>query len=253
MGSTGGKHCESLQRNVWRGVLSPLKRSVCGHRMPYFAVCVEISSFCIINAINSIDKHSLREVECEIYCYWIYTVIYMTKRSRIYSANLGINVGAHLSFLVVITWCVTTLGHDQRCACGLWQDNNTHKIQYIPSIVVTNRHSVVIAAEPSVTKSPPLQIKSRQNAAFCVQRHCFFNGETTPRHTLLCSDLQYLPPGDAIILCACITKSLITGKSFFFGYEYPLLTAAIACWHWLCGKHYLNMDQNSQLQYSSIV
>ena len=149
------------------------------------------------------------------------------KGLEIYSANLGINVGAHLSFLVVITWCVTTLGHDQRCACGLWQDNNTYKIKYIPSIVVKNRHSVVIAAEPSVTKSPPLQIKSRQNAAFCVQRHCFFNGETTPRHTLLCNDLQYLPPGDAIILCACITKSLITGKSFVFGYEYPMLAAAI--------------------------
>ena len=239
-----GKHCELLQRNVWRGLLSPLKRSVFGHRMPHFAVCVEISSFCMINAINSIDKHSLRE---------IYTVIYMKKRSWIYSANLCINVGAHLSFLVVITWCVTTLGHDQRCACGLWQDNNTYKIQYIPSIVVTNRHSVVITAEPSVTKSPPLQIKSRQNAAFCVQRHCFFNGETTPRHTLLCSDLQYLPPGDAIILWACITKSLITEKSFFFGYEYPMLTAAIASWHRLCGKRYLNMDQNSQLQYSTII
>ena len=239
-----GKHCELLQRNVWRGLLSPLKRSVFGHRMPHFAVCVEISSFCMINAINSIDKHSLRE---------IYTVIYMKKRSWIYSANLCINVGAHLSFLVVITWCVTTLGHDQRCACGLWQDNNTYKIQYIPSIVVTNRHSVVITAEPSVTKSPPLQIKSRQNAAFCVQRHCFFNGETTPRHTLLCSDLQYLPPGDAIILWACITKSLITEKSFFFGYEYPMLTAAIASWHRLCGKRYINMDQNSQLQYSTII
>ena len=25
--------------------------------------CVEISSFCVVNAINSIDKHSLREVE----------------------------------------------------------------------------------------------------------------------------------------------------------------------------------------------
>jgi len=25
LGSSGGKHCESLQRNVWRGVVSPLK------------------------------------------------------------------------------------------------------------------------------------------------------------------------------------------------------------------------------------
>ena len=30
---------------------------------------VEISRFCVINAINSTDKHSLREVEGEIYVY----------------------------------------------------------------------------------------------------------------------------------------------------------------------------------------
>ena len=29
----------------------------------------EIVSFCGINAMKSIDKHSLREVECEIYVY----------------------------------------------------------------------------------------------------------------------------------------------------------------------------------------
>ena len=81
----------------------------------------------------------------------------------------------------------------------------------------------------------------------------FFNGETTPRHTLLCSDLQYSPPGDPIILCACITKTSITGKSFCFGYKYPMLTAAIASWHRLCGKRYLNMNQNSQPQYSTII
>ena len=34
-------------------------------------------------------------------------------------------------------------------------------------------------------------------------------------------------------------KSSITGKSFFYGYEYPKLTAAIASWHRLCGKRYL--------------
>ena len=44
--------------------------------------CFEISSFCVINVISSIDKHSLREVECEIYVYWIYTVIYMKKKSQ---------------------------------------------------------------------------------------------------------------------------------------------------------------------------
>ena len=34
---------------------------------------IEISSFCVINAINSIDKHSLREVEGEILVFRIYT------------------------------------------------------------------------------------------------------------------------------------------------------------------------------------
>ena len=240
----------------------------------------------------------------------------MTKRSRIYSANLGINVGAHLSFLVVITWCVTTLGHDQRCACGLRQDNNTHKIQYIPSIVVTNRHSVVIAAEPSVitllvnistcnydwkrlneSAFPAhlylswyyifrdhtvvnFAVDLSQEGVFIDRVHPIdptktynFNGSTlvssaadkitakygilfpktlhflTEKQLRLATDL---PHSDPIILCACITKSLIPGKSFFFGYEYPLLTAAIASWHRLCGKRYLNMNQNSQLQYSTI-
>ena len=42
-------------------------------------------------------------------------------------------------------------------------------------------------------------------------------------------------------------------KAIFFGYEYPMLTAAIASWHWLCGKRYLNMNQNSQLQYSTLL
>ena len=32
-----------------------------------------------------------------------------------------------------------------------------------------------------------------------------------------------------------------------------MLTAAIASWHWLSGKRYLNMNQNSQLQYSTII
>ena len=33
MGSPRGKICKSLQRNVWGGVVSPLKKSVFGHRM----------------------------------------------------------------------------------------------------------------------------------------------------------------------------------------------------------------------------
>ena len=35
----------------------------------------------MINAINSIDKHSLREVEGDIFFYRIYTVIYITSSS----------------------------------------------------------------------------------------------------------------------------------------------------------------------------
>ena len=40
-----------------------------------------------------------------------------------------------------------------------------------------------------------------------------FNGETTPSHTILCSDSQCLPPGDPKILCAK-HEYPITGKSF---------------------------------------
>ena len=40
-----------------------------------------------------------------------------------------------------------------------------------------------------------------------------FNGETTPRHTILCSDSQCLPPGDPKSLCAKHGYP-ITGKSF---------------------------------------
>ena len=78
MGSPGGKHGKSLQRNVWRGAVSPFKTSVFGPRMPHFAVILReaevtnvgalIVSFCGIIAMKSIDKHSfLRKVDCEIY------------------------------------------------------------------------------------------------------------------------------------------------------------------------------------------
>ena len=46
-----------------------------------------------------------------------------------------------------------------------------------------------------------------------------FKGETTPRHTFLCSDSQCLPPGDPRILCAK-HGSPITGKSYIA--EQPL-------------------------------
>ena len=63
IGSPGGKHCKSLQRNVWRGAVSPFKSSVFGQRMPHFAVILweaevtnvgaVIVSFCGINAMKS--------------------------------------------------------------------------------------------------------------------------------------------------------------------------------------------------------
>ena len=45
-----------------------------------------------------------------------------------------------------------------------------------------------------------------ENALFYVQRYTAFDGETTLRHAILCSDSQCLtpppPPGDPRILCA---------------------------------------------------
>ena len=38
LGSPGGKHCESLQRNVWGGVVSPLKAVSLDIECPHFAV-----------------------------------------------------------------------------------------------------------------------------------------------------------------------------------------------------------------------
>ena len=38
LGSPGGKHCESVQRNVWRGVVSPLKAVSLDIEKPHFAV-----------------------------------------------------------------------------------------------------------------------------------------------------------------------------------------------------------------------
>ena len=38
LGSPGGKHCESLQRNVWRGAVSPVKAVSFGQKMQHFAV-----------------------------------------------------------------------------------------------------------------------------------------------------------------------------------------------------------------------
>ena len=59
-------------------LFSPFKSSVFGQRMPHFAVILWeaevtnvgalIVSFCGINTMKFIDKHSfLREVDCEIY------------------------------------------------------------------------------------------------------------------------------------------------------------------------------------------
>ena len=70
-----------------------VKSSVFGHRVPHFAVILwetEVTNVgalkfqvSVCNVINSIDKHSLREVECGIYVHWIYTDMKNSKeRSR---------------------------------------------------------------------------------------------------------------------------------------------------------------------------
>ena len=46
-----------------------------------------------------------------------------------------------------------------------------------------------------------------------MSRDTAFNGETTPRHTIIYSDSQCLPPGDPKILCAK-HEYPVTGKSF---------------------------------------
>ena len=113
MGSPGGKHCESLQRNVWRGVVSPLKRSVFGHRMLHSAVILwealvtnvgalkfQVSVW-LMRKITSINTSCLRLSVKFIFTEFTQWSTWR-KGLEIYSANLGINVGAHLSFLVVI-------------------------------------------------------------------------------------------------------------------------------------------------------
>ena len=108
-GIARGQTLRIATKNVWRGVVSSLKAVSLDRECRillwfyekrwWLMLGVEISRFCVINAINSTDKHSLREVEGEIYVYWIYTVSTWRKGLEIYSANLGIHVGglAHLS------------------------------------------------------------------------------------------------------------------------------------------------------------
>ena len=113
MGSPGGKHCESLQRNVWRGVVSPLKRSVFGHRMLHSAVILWEAVVTNVGALKfQVSVWLMRKIlSINTPCVRLSVKFIFTeftqwstwrKGLEIYSANLGINVGAHLSFLVVI-------------------------------------------------------------------------------------------------------------------------------------------------------
>ena len=53
MGSQGGKYCKSLQRSVWRGVVSPLKKSsFFRHRMPPFAVILSAAEETIVGPLK---------------------------------------------------------------------------------------------------------------------------------------------------------------------------------------------------------
>ena len=54
LGSPRGKHCESLQRNLWRKVVSPVSKAVSLKKESDWCLCVEIESFCVINAINCV-------------------------------------------------------------------------------------------------------------------------------------------------------------------------------------------------------
>ena len=49
LGSPGGKHCESLQRNVWRFCV---KSSVFGDRMPHFAVILRETEVSNVGALK---------------------------------------------------------------------------------------------------------------------------------------------------------------------------------------------------------
>ena len=78
------KHCKSLQRNVWRKVVSPSEAVSLEKEWCIIVVIMWETKFLRINAINS-DKHSFLR--------------------KVYGTNLGVNVGglAHMRFLVVIT------------------------------------------------------------------------------------------------------------------------------------------------------
>ena len=70
-----------------------------------------------------------------------------------------------------------------------------------------------------------------------------FNGETTPRHTFLFSDLQCLPPGDPRILCAKHGYP-ITGKSFIVSQNKLMLFYFMLCY--LISLQYREFQERSR-------
>ena len=78
---------------------------------------------------------------------------------------------------------------------------------------------------------------------YSVSKDTAFNGETTPSHTFLCSDLQCLPPGDPIILYAKLSLRLLENHSF---------SQSVACkLHWILDRQLSNKKGFSNLDDSS--
>ena len=65
-------------------------------------------------------------------------------------------------------------------------------IALIPQKLTINVPTLVTSASHKITAK----------CGILCPKTLVLNGETAPRHTFLCSDLQCLPPGDPIILCA---------------------------------------------------
>ena len=108
MGSPGGKHCKSLQRNVWRGAVSPFKTSVFGQRMPHFAVILweaevtNVGALIISFFVGSMRWNlSLNTLSCERSGLWN-----LLNGLEIYSTNLpGINERGMWTHLLSLSSC----------------------------------------------------------------------------------------------------------------------------------------------------
>ena len=74
----------------------------------------------------------------------------------------------------------------------------------IPQKLTVNAQTLVTSASHKITAK----------CGILCPKILVLNGETAPRHTFLYSDLQCLPPGDPIILCASVSLRLLENHSF---------------------------------------